>query len=151
VTDAQLPPDDQPGVLWIGLVGPIPVFPNDDFRLDADKAARAAAAATADAMRSADELLAGLRHQDEDVRWRVVDRLVARARDDARTGPASISALRDDASWKVRDKVAITMSSFREAEFCAALVQALSDQNKDVRWAASFALRQPGAEPTLPE
>ena len=83
----KLPPEDQPDAIHIGPVGPIPIFHEDDPRLADDRAAWSAARKKAQAMHSADDLLDGLTHADWRVRHQVIDRLIARARDDARTLP----------------------------------------------------------------
>jgi HEAT repeat protein len=105
----ELPPEDQPDTIQIGPVGPIPVFHEDDPRLADDRAAWASARRKAQAMLSADELLDGLADPDWRVRHEVVDRLIARAREDPRTLPALLRAAMQDEAWQVRD--AVTMPS----------------------------------------
>jgi hypothetical protein len=108
----ELPPEDRPDEFWIGEVGPIPIQYDDDPRLAEDRHAWSKATARAQAMHSADELLAGLVDPDWRVRYEVVDRLIAIARDDRRTLPALLKALVHDAAWQVRDAVALRMSDF---------------------------------------
>lgn len=78
----QLPPEDQPDTIDIGPVKGIPIFHDDDPRLEEDRALWSAATRKAQALHSADELLAGLRDHDWRVRHESVDRLVARAKDE---------------------------------------------------------------------
>jgi HEAT repeat protein len=143
----ERPSADQPDAIWIGPVGPIPVFHDDDPRLEADKVAGRRFAAVADGMHSAEELLAGLHHPEAEVRWRVVDRLVARAGSDARTVPVMLDVLRSDPSWKVRDAIAMAFSGFHDQRVVLALHQALTDDHEEVRWAARYALTQLGERP----
>jgi len=76
--------ENRPAVEWTPLLPrrPIPVFHDDDFRLAEERERGRIAAAAADAMHSAEELLEGMQHDDSEVRYRVVPRLVARWRDD---------------------------------------------------------------------
>ena len=108
----ELPPEDGPDEIWVGPVGPIPVHYDGDPRRIDDQAAWSKAAGRAQAMHSADELLQGLVDPDWRVRHEVVDRLIARAREDHRTLPALLKALAEDPAWQVRDAVAIRMSDF---------------------------------------
>ena len=87
----QLPPEDQPDTIDVGPVKGIPIFHDDDPRLEEDRALWSAALRKAQALHSPDELLSGLRDHNWRVRHESVDRLVARAKDDPRTLPALIS------------------------------------------------------------
>lgn len=134
---------DDADVIWIGPVGPIPVFHDDDFRLAEDRERGRVTAAAADAMHTAEELLHGMRHDDPDVRWRVVARLIARWGSDERTLPTLLTALATDASAAVRDTVAMSLLAFPEdPRVQDALNSALQDLDEDVRWSAEYCLTQ---------
>lgn len=139
---SMLPPEDQPDVISVGPVGPIPIFHEDDPRLVDDKAAWSAARKKAQAMHSPDDLLDGLTDADWRVRHEVVDRLIARARDDPRTLPALLQAITEDASWEVRDTVAMRLRKFDPEVVRPVLRRALADPSPKVRWAARFSLDQ---------
>ena len=96
-------------------------------------------------MHSADDLLAGLRHDDWMVRHEVVDRLVARAHDDPRTAPALLEAATDEV-WQVRDAVVMRLNEFPSDSTIAVLRLALADDEDEVRWAASYSLGQLGED-----
>jgi hypothetical protein len=145
----QPPPEDRADAIYIGPVGPIPIFHDDDFRLEEDRAREKANAAIADAMQSAEELLEGVReHPDEDVRCRAVPRLVARWRTDPRTVPALLEGLAEDASSDVRDGIAMALGSFDELRVVTALRAALNDENEEVRWSPQYSLAQLGIHPS---
>ena len=144
MTEHETPSADQPDTIWIGPVGPIPVFHDDDPRLQVDREEGRRFAAIVDAMHSADELLAGLRHPEDEVRWRVIDRLLARAGNDPRTVPAMIEALRADPSWKVRDTIAMRFAGLTDPRIIVALRRAMNDDHEEVRWSARYALNQLG-------
>jgi HEAT repeat protein len=140
----EMPPEDQPDVVYIGPVGPIPIFHDDDPRLAADRAAWSAARRKAQAMHSADDLLDGLTDADWRVRHEVVDRLIARARDDPRKLPALLQAATGDIAWQVRDAVTIRLHEFEPEKVRPVLLAALADPSPEVRWSASYALDQLG-------
>jgi HEAT repeat protein len=108
----SLPPEDQPDTIDVGPITGIPVHYENDPRFESDRQAWSLARRRAQAMHSADELLAGLRDEDWRVRSEVVDRLIARARDDVRTLPALLAAAIDDTSWEVRDSVVMALIRF---------------------------------------
>lgn len=137
----ELPPEDGPDEIWVGPVGPIPVHYDDDPRLVDDQVAWSEAAARAQGMLSADELLRGLVDPDWRVRHAVVDRLIARARDH-RTLPALLKALADDPAWQVRDAVAIRLSDFEPDAVMPSLLAARGDTHLEVHWSVEFAIDQ---------
>jgi HEAT repeat protein len=137
---------DDPEAITIGPVGPIPVFDDDDPKLLAIRAARAPAIRKAQAMASADELLAGIRDPDWRVRHEVVDRLIARWMADVRTLPTLIEVASSDSAWQVRDKVALRLSEFDPSSVEPVLRRLLDDPVEDVRWSARFALDQLGLD-----
>jgi HEAT repeat protein len=138
----ELPPEDRPDEIWIGGVGPIPIRYEDDPRLAEDREAWSKSTARAQAMHSADELLAGLVDADWRVRHEIVDRLIARARDDRRTLPALLKALAHDPAWQVRDAVAIRMADFERDAVLPALLTARADPHPEVRWSVEFSISQ---------
>jgi HEAT repeat protein len=135
-----LPPEDQPDVIWIGPVGPIPVHYDDDPRLEEERAVWSAAQAKAQAMHAPDQLLAGLEDADWRVRLEVIDRLAARAKDDPRTPEALARTLAHDAAWQVRDTAAMALAWFITDEVVSALRDALRDPNDEVRRSAARSL-----------
>ena len=109
-----------------------------------DQAAWHEPRARAQAMLSAEELLAGLVDSDWRCRHEVVDRLVARWRRDSRTVPALLDALANDPVWQVREAVAMGLTGFDPVDVVDALHEAESDQHADVRWSARYSLTQLG-------
>ncbi len=144
VEDGGLPPEDQPDEIWIGLVGPIPVHYDDDPRLEEQRAAHYRATAKAQAMHTAEELLAGLTDHDWRVRHEVVDRLIARWGQDERTLPALMRAALDDPAWQVRDAVVMRLHDFDKELVMPVLREAQRDEHEDVRSAANYSLAQLG-------
>lgn len=141
----QLPPEDQPDIIDIGPIDSIPVFDEDDPRLDHDRQLWAAARTKAQAMHTADELLRALQADpDWRVRHEVVDRLIARGRDDERALRALIRSVRADAAWQVRDAVAMRLHEFDPRRVVPALISATSDTHPEVRSSARYSLAQLG-------
>jgi HEAT repeat protein len=141
----QLPPQDQPDTFDIGPVKDIPVFHEDDPRLEEDQEKWSAATKEAQALHSPDELLSGLSDPDWRVRHETVDRLIARAKNDPRTIPALIQAASSDESWQVRDAVVMRLPDFHSQEVLEALRTATEDEHPEVRWSAAYSLNQLGA------
>lgn len=137
-------PEDQPDEIWIGRVGPIPVFHDDDPRLEDENARWVVARSIAQALETADELLDGLHSAEWRVRHDVVDRLIARAADDERTVPELVVALRSDPNEKVREQVAMAFHAVNDSRVVEALGIALGDPSEEVRAAARFSLDQLG-------
>jgi HEAT repeat protein len=137
-------PEDQPDTIDIGPVTDIPVFHEDDPRLEEDKEKWSAATKTAQALHSPDELLSGLGDQHWRVRHETVDRLIARAKNDPRTLPALIQAANSDESWQVRDAVVMRLHDFRSSNVLEALRIAAVDTHPEVRWSAAYSLNQLG-------
>lgn len=142
MSDQELPHEDRPDTIDIGPVKGIPIVEDDDPRFKEDRAAWSAARKRAQALVSADELLEGMQDADWRVRHEVVDRLIARARSDARTLPALLHALAADAAWQVRDAVAMRLHEFDPAVAAPALERALNDPEPEVRSSARFSLDQ---------
>jgi len=143
---SDLPPEDQPDTIDIGPVQDIPVHYEDDPRLGEERAIWSAARAKAQAMHSADELVAGLDDPDWRVRHEVVDRVAARWKDDPRTLVALTRSLANDAAWQVRDAAAMALAWFSPPEVVPALQTALSDPNEKVRESAACSLGFLGEE-----
>ena len=144
----QLPPEDQPDAIWIDHVGSIPVHYDDDPRFEVEKAARSEGIRQAQAMHTADDLLAGMVADDWHVRIEVIDRLIARAKEDDRTVPVLLQALRADAVPDVRLGVALGLAWFEgDVRVVAGLREALSDPDEDVRDCARQSLIQVGEDP----
>lgn len=140
---SHLPPDDQPDEIWVGPVGPIPVYYEDDPRLAPERAKWHDANLRSQAMLTPSELIAGLEDEDWRVRVGAVDRLVARAGDDERTVPSLIEHLLKDPDWQVRDTVALALKAFPgDGRVLKALRIASADENEEVRWSVGFALAQ---------
>jgi HEAT repeat protein len=142
VNGQELPPEDRPDTIDIGPVKGIPIIHDDDPRFEKDRAAWSAARKRAQAMITADELLAGLQDADWRVRHDVVDRLIARAAADPRTPPALLRALAKDPSWQVRNAVAMRLHEFDPAVVAPALERALDDTESKVRWSARYSLQR---------
>lgn len=123
-----------------------PASPVRDARAVAEdeRAAFSAAARTAQALHTAEELLRGLRHHEWRVRCESVSRLAARWPEDPRTRPALLGAAVHDRSWEVRDTVVLHLAAFRGVSVTAVLQAAAHDPHEDVRWSARFALFQKG-------
>jgi HEAT repeat protein len=139
----KLPPEDRPDTISVGPVRDIPVYHEDDPRLADERAQWSAARRVAQAAHSADELLAGLGHEDWRVRHEVIDRLVARAADDERTLPALIACLADDPAWQVRSVAAMSLKAFPDDVVRTSLERAAAaDLHDEVRSSALFALGQ---------
>src|SRR4029450_5394485 len=96
------PPEDQPGVVWVGPVGPISIHYEDDPRFEEERAAWSHARNKAQALRSAEEVLGGVVDDDWRVRCESIDRLAARSHDDPRTLPALLDLAEHDSVWQVR-------------------------------------------------
>jgi hypothetical protein len=73
----ELPPEDQPDVVWVGPVGPIPIHYEDDPRFEEERAAWSHARRKAQALHSAEELLGGVVDDDWRVRCESIVRLAA--------------------------------------------------------------------------
>jgi HEAT repeat protein len=138
----NLPPEDGPGEIWIGPIGPIPIIDEDDPRFAEERAAQSAANKKAQTLHSADELLAGVRDGDWRVRYESVDRLVARWSEDARTVDALIEMASADPTWQVRSKAMMRLDEFDPTRVESILRRGLGDSNEDVRWSARFILFQ---------
>ena len=137
----KLPPEDQPDAIDVGPVRGIPIIEPDDPRFEDERRAWSAARTKAQAMHSPDELLQGLSDGDWMVRFEVVDRLIAHAREDQRTVPALIAAANDSIS-AVREAVVMRLHVFNDEQAKAAIRQAMSDDDPDVRVAALYAAQQ---------
>ena len=141
----RLEPGDQ---IWIGPVGPIPIRDETDPEFIAEQAAWHEPRARAQAMVTVDEHLAGLADPDWRCRYEVIDRLVARGKNDPRTLPALLSALRADSAWQVRDCITMRLHEFPQADVEAVLREAQKDAHPEVRWSARYSLTQLGLDPS---
>jgi len=123
--------------IWIGPVGPIPVYKEAPLPPGA-----AEGIARAQRLRTLDDHLVALRTDaDHWTRREVVPRLAARGRDDERTVPALMAALLQDPSAAVRDAAAMALWSYADDERVAdAFAHALGDGDADVRWSAAYGL-----------
>jgi HEAT repeat protein len=144
---SKLPPEDQPDAIWIGPIGPIPVVDDDDPRFEEERVAWSVARAKAQALHSADELLAGLNDPDWRVRHESVDRLVARWKNDPRTVDAVLKAAATDPVWQVRAAAVMRVSDFEPDRVRQILLSALQDGHQEVRWSAKYVLGQLGLAP----
>lgn len=140
----HLEPGDQ---IWIGPVGPIRIRGENDPEFIAERAAWHEPRARAQAMVTVEEHLAGLADPDWRCRHEVIDRLVARGKDDSRTLLTLLNVLTTDPAWQVRDAVAMTLYNFPPADVEAALRKAENDAHPDVRWSAQYSLSQLGLNP----
>lgn len=136
------PSGDERGTIDIGPVVGIPILHEDDPQLAAWSAARR----TAQALHSADELLAGLIDQDWRVRHQCVDRVIARAGNDPRTLPALLGLASSDETWQVRDAVVMRLGDFAADAVLDTLHAAEADPHPEVRWSAAYSLGQLRAE-----
>ena len=147
--------------MWSFDLGPIkgiPVVDDDDARALAATDPYVQACAVAQAMHSADELVAGMDHGDSMVRSEVIDRLLARAPDDERTIPVLVDHLRHDESPDVRGAIARALWWLAPARrlgehharhdlIVAALLAAESDRDSWVRWDVQNSLWEFGLRP----
>jgi len=92
----ELEPGDQ---IWIGPVGPIRIWDENDPEFIAERAAWHEPRARAQAMVTVEEHLAGLADPDWRCHHEVIDRLVVRGTDDSRTLPALLNVLMTDPAW----------------------------------------------------
>lgn len=133
--------------IWIGPVGPIRVWDENDPEFIAERAAWHEPRARAYAMVTVEDHLAGLADPDWRCRHEVIDRLVARGKSDPRTLPALLNALKSDQAWQVRDCIAMKLYEFPVDRVELALREAERDPHPEVRWSARFSLTQLGLEP----
>jgi len=138
------PPEDQPDVVWVGPVGPIPIHYEDDPRFEDERAAWSEARKKAQALYSAEELLQGVTDDDWRVRFEAVDRLAARWHDDGRTLLALLELTEHDPIWQVRGRGMMRLLDFDRRAVVPIARRGLSDPSADVRWSANFVLFQFG-------
>jgi HEAT repeat protein len=140
----ELPPEDQPDVVWVGPVGPIPIHYEDDPRFEEERAAWSHANKKAQALHSAEELLGGVVDDDWRVRYESIDRLAARWHDDPRTLPVLLDVAEHDSVWQVRSIATMRLGDFDPDAVVSVARRGLSDPSGDVRWSANFVLFQFG-------
>jgi hypothetical protein len=140
----ELPPEDQPDVVWVGPVGPIPIQYEEDPRLEGERAAWSEARKKAQALHSAEELLEGVADDDWKVRFESVDRLAARWHDDGRTLPTLLELTEHDPAWQVRGRGMMRLLDFDRDSVVPTAWRGLNDPSADVRWSANFVLFQFG-------
>ncbi len=143
----ELPPEDQPDTVSVGPIRGIPVLHEDDPRFADERIAWSRATAVAQALHSPEELLGGLGSENWMVRHESIDRLIARARSDARTLPALLDAAGRDPAWQVREAILIRLHEFPGDGTVAVLRHGLDDDHPGVRWSAGFSLVQLGFDP----
>jgi HEAT repeat protein len=147
----EVPPEDQPDVVWVGPVGPIPIHYEGDPRFEDERVAWSEARRRAQALHSAEELLEGVTDDDWRVRFESVDRLAARWHDDERTLPALLVLTEHDPVWQVRDRGMMRLLDFDRGAVVPTARRGLNDPSADVRWSANFVLFQFGLSGSLPE
>ena len=140
----SLPPEDQPDVVSIGPVGPIPIIEDDDPRFVEERAAWSRATAKAQALHSADELVSGVHDSDWRVRHESIDRLVARWPDDHRTLPTLLELAQHDPVWQVRSAATMPLTRFDSERVVPVARLVMEDSVAEVRWSANFVLFQLG-------
>jgi HEAT repeat protein len=140
----NLPPEDQPPIVWVGPVGPIPIHYEDDPRFEEERAAWSDARKKAQALHSAEELLGGVIDDNWRVRYESIDRLAARWHDDPRTLPALLELAEHDSVWQVRSSATMRLVDFDPDAVVPVARRGLSDPSADVRWSANFVLFQFG-------
>jgi HEAT repeat protein len=140
----ELPPEDQPDVVCLGPVGPIPIHYEDDPRFEEERAAWSHARRKAQALHSAEKLLEGVVDDDWRIRFESIDRLAARWHDDPRTLPALLDVAEHDSVWQVRSSATMRLVDFDPDAVVAVARRGLSDPSDDVRWSANFVLFQFG-------
>jgi hypothetical protein len=140
----ELPPKDQPNVVWIGRVGPIPIHYEDDPRFEDERVAWSKARTKAQALHSAEELLEGVTDDDWRVRFESVDRLAARWHDDGRTLPVLLELAEHDPVWQVRARGTMRLVDFDRDAVVPIARRGLNDPSADVRWSANLGLFQFG-------
>lgn len=145
----ELRREDQPDVLWIGPVGPIPIIDEDDPRFAEERAEWSRARAKAQSLHSAEELLAGARDVDWRVRYESLPRLVARWHADDRTLPTLLELAEHDPAWQVRSAAIMAFLSFDNDFVPVAARRAVDDASEEVRWSASYVLFQLGYSESL--
>lgn len=138
------PAEDQPDVVWVGPVGPIPIHYEDDPRLEEERVAWSHARKKAQALHSAEELLEGVVDDDWRVRFESIDRLAARWHDDPRTLPPLVELAEHDSVWQVRSRATMRLVDFDPDAVVPVAKRGLSDPSDDVRWSANFVLFQFG-------
>jgi len=140
----ELPPEDQPDVVWIGPVGPIPIHHEDDPLFEEERAAWSEARQKARSLHSAEDLLMGVADEDWRVRHESIDRLAARCHDDSRTLPALLELAGHVPVWQVRDAATMALVGFDPDAVVPVAQRGLNDPVEHVRWSANFALFQLG-------
>lgn len=149
VTSRERGDPDEPDVMWVGPIGPIAVFHDDDPRLQQRFASKRAAEARAKAIPDLDSLFEALSDTDAYLRQFCAHEISRRGRDDGRYVPRLLQLLRDDPDGGVRIKAAFALCNVDPgAQAIEALRHsAASDDNEGVRWSARFALFQLGEGP----
>lgn len=137
-----MPADNGTEHIWISGIGRVPIR---DEQSSSEVAANDQAMKLAEELHSPEQLQAALlEHPDPEVRWRVVDRLVARGADHPKTLPTLFRGLAEDPSWKVRDAVALALTSFPSSAVLSELLKAKDDENQEVRESVRYAIQQLG-------
>jgi HEAT repeat protein len=105
---------------------------------------RQADAAVADALHTPEDLQSGMYHERADVRWRIVDRLIARGFDHPDTIPTFLDVLQHDPSPVVRGNVAFKLHRFSDDPRVVPALEhcARNDPDEQVRADARYSLGQ---------
>ncbi len=135
---------DGPDSIWFEGVGDIPIFDEDDFRLEQDRDQATYAETFVQALGTVSQLRTVLlTHPQEEVRWRVVARFIAKGSHcPSLVSAALIDALRSDPSWMVRDAAAMGLLHYSNATVYRVLRDAADDENETVRETIQYVLTQ---------
>jgi hypothetical protein len=138
-------PDDHTDSIWIASVGPIPIGSDDDPRHEDFRRLRHDARVIAQALHTAEELLAGLSHENAWVRFESVPRSVARWGDDPRVEERLREIIGSDAFPAVRQQAVMAMLDYEPGlESTKAVLSQKGHSDPDVREAVDYVLAQWG-------
>jgi hypothetical protein len=139
----ELEAEDRGDVMWVGSVGPIPIGYDDDPRTEDNRRVHRDANVIAQALHSADELLSGLSHASDWVRYETIPRAVARWRHDPRIEHRLIELVTTDATSMVREAAITYLGHFEPSDLAIAAVRSQRRHpDQDVRDAAIELLEQ---------
>jgi hypothetical protein len=128
--------------MWIGSIGPIPVGYDDDPRDEDIRRIHHDANVIAQALHSADELLGGLSHDNEWVRYETIPRLT-RWGSDPRVQERLLQLVVSDDSAAVRDRAIMELLHFEpRLESIEAIRSQSNHPDPDVRESVNYVLTQ---------